>query len=902
MPLPNTAPVIAMAEAEERFQAHVRQLNLRAARYTGILVSTLVPGFSVLDFFVLQKFWGSLFIFRLAVGLSGIVMALLTLSKRSADWGKGMTIYLGLATALSVVIMTHLHQFSQAGDPSQYYAGVMLVVIAIGLICVWTTKLAIIVFAIIYAAYLIPSLWLMRSGNLAMYLSNNFFLLASMIIASVGQFFTYNLQRREVYASFGVEATAKKLEEANTALKDLDRYKTQLFANVTHELKTPLTLILAPTEAVLRGELGQFNETQQEYFRRIYQNGLRLMRLISDLLDLAKLEDSKMRLRLEEVELVEMLNGLLGNIRPLAERKGIQLDLKVEGSATTMYGERHRLEQIFVNFLSNAVKFTGEGGAVTVTIDSRGEGIVIGVQDTGIGIPKEKLATIFDRFSQVDGSSTRKHGGTGIGLALARELTMLHGGTVWAESEEGKGACVSARFRRGKDHFADQVIERRSKQQLVEKDRRSEGALPEWWEQLSGKNEFRFLSVDDATERRLAPRERVKAADGEIAPKVLVVEDSREMLQFIQLQLREHFDVYLAENGLRGWEIVQKVKPDLVVTDFMMPEMDGRELTQLIKETEGTSHIPVVMLTAKADEEDRIAGRKAGADQYLAKPFSTPELLQVMRSLLKSQEKAADKLLSQRMDSLQVVAARMAHEIHNPLNYIRNGALLAKRSLDKLVEQLDTTDASTPEGLEKRGKLVGKINHMVEQITLGTDRISKSVDLLREYSREGYKAVRVDYDVDEALQKVIQVVAPKDSSRRNLHYTPSSLGKVLCVPQEFHEVISNLVQNAIDATPDGGNVWLTAERKDEEGIIRMLVRDDGAGIPEENLSRIFSPMFTTKAPGQGMGMGLSITYRLLQKMGGKVRVQSTVGEGTTFEVLWPIVPKDEEASAESPKP
>ncbi len=867
----------------ERFRGHVRHLNIRGARFGGALIAILVPAFSILDYFVLRPVFFELLVLRIAVTLIALTTIALSFSSRMHRYIVSMTMILFASCGLSIVGMVHLHDWIFPWEsPSNYYAGAMLVMIGATLMTTWRVRDSLIVFGGIYLSYILPTILFQHPKNWVMYLSNNAFLGSTVIIATVGQYFMYGLHRREVESGY-------KMELANQRLTELDRYKTQFFANITHELKTPLTLILAPTESILKGEMGTFSGDQQEIFHRIYRNGLRLMKLISDLLDLSKLEDSKLRLSLEEVDLAEFLNELVANIHPLAERKDISLTYEVQGEETAIWSDRSRLEQILINLLSNAVKFTGEGGRVTVICDAMGQQLHVSVQDSGIGIPQDKLRIIFDRFSQVDGSSTRKYGGTGIGLALAKELVTLHEGELWAESEVGRGTTMHVMFRRGRDHFRDEVVDRRVQTSDGPSRRRSEdGGLPEWWAQLSASNEFKLLSVDDATERRLAPRSRAESEEVEPQARILVVEDSKEMLQFLEMQLRARYVVYLAENGVKGLELCRKLKPDLVVTDFMMPEMDGREMTREIKLGQDTSHIPVVMLTAKADEADRIAGREAGADQYLGKPFSPSELLVIIAKLLSSQEQQAEKLMIQRMDSLQVVAARLAHEIHNPVNYIRNGAVLAKRSLGKLEAILPEVAELEDDKPEERTRFVMKIGKMLDQVTLGADRISKSVDLLREYSREGYTPLAVDYSVDEGIQKVISVVAPRDNSRRNVHYEAADVGVIRCVPQEFHEVISNLVQNAIDATREDGNIWCEAQREGES--MRIVVRDDGEGIPQENIDKIFSPMFTTKAPGEGMGMGLAITYQLLKKRGGRMQVMSEVDVGTTFTITWPVEP------------
>lgn len=870
-----------------RFRSRINDINVRGTRISGLLAAILVPLFSFVDWFVLRPVFYELLVVRVLVALFCIAITLATLSERARKYASFLSASVIVGVGLTIAVMCHLHDaLEPANSPTHYYAGLILVAVGASQLCLWTLRESITIFAIIYLSYLMPTVLVQPPADMALYISNNFFLFSTILIAVVGQNFDYRLQLREFLASSELESANRLMEDANEKLKEQDRFKSQFFSNITHELKTPLTLILAPTEAIVKGELGRFSKEQQEYFRRIYQNGLRLMKLINDLLDLAKMEDSKLKLRIDELNLGEFAGELVANIKPLADRKNIELKLVIPETPLMVWADRHRLEQVFINLLANAVKFTPSQGSITMSVEREAEMVKVSVVDTGIGVPQDKLSHIFDRFSQVDGTTTRKFGGTGIGLALAKELTELHGGNIWAESGTGMGTTLRVTLPVGESHFAPGVLDRRTRQVEVPKGRRGEDTgMPQWSAQFETRNDYKFLAIDEATERRLVPRDH--RGEGGKGARILVVEDSREMLQFIQMQLREEYRVDLAQHGAQGWDLVRKLKPDLVITDFMMPHMDGLELTRRIKSFRETAHIPVVMLTAKAATDDRVAGREAGVDEYLAKPFSTSELNAVVMALLKAKSEEGDRAVSHRLDSVEIMAGRLAHEIHNPLNYVKNGAFLVKRSLPKLMATLGESD-----GRERQAKLEGRINRLLDQISVGAERISGTVDQLKEYAREGYTQVLRPYDVDQGIARVLELVRPQDGVDRKVEYTPQGAGEIECHPQEFHEIVSNLVQNAFDATgekrPAGTPaplVRIAVAGHDDHVLVE--VSDNGPGIPQEQVDKVFSPFFTTKEPGKGMGMGLTIVYRLVSKQGGAVSVRSQVGEGTHFSIKLP---------------
>jgi len=268
-------------------------------------------------------------------------------------------------------------------------------------------------------------------------LSNLAFLLGIALVGGTGQIVLYRSQREQVLNQVRLEETKASLEAAHEQLKALDSFKSQFFANITHEFKTPLAMLLAPLELILQGEMGELTAAHRSTFESMFRSGLKLLKMIGDLLDLSRMEESKLRLKVAEHDLVEYLRGLVAQVQPLAERKGIELTLNARAPSTFIWCDIERIEKVFLNLLSNATKFTPPGGHVNVQVRDMGARTEVVVEDDGPGFPPEKADRIFERFYQVDMGGTRRYGGTGIGLALAKEIVELHGGRIWAESSRG---------------------------------------------------------------------------------------------------------------------------------------------------------------------------------------------------------------------------------------------------------------------------------------------------------------------------------------------------------------------------------------------------------------------------------------------------------------------------------
>lgn len=407
-------------------------------------------------------------------------------------------------------------------------------------------------------------------------------------------------------------------------LEEMDRLKTEFFANISHEFRTPITLTLGPLEQMLAGREGALPIELRPQISMAVRNQQRLLALVNQILDLAKLEAGRMSLRAAcMAEPNRFFEEHLSPFQTMAAAAGIELRLKRDEAASSveLWVDHEKLEKIFTNLLSNALKFTTNGHVEVSTSVERNR-FVLRVEDTGIGIKKEELPYVFDRFRQADGTSSREYAGTGIGLALVQEMTRLHGGEVTVASEYGVGTTFTVRLPLGKEHLsADQIAKDAGH---FERSQSFPAAMVGGQPLDSG--ELERLNL--ATEAAIHPNHAT----------VLYVEDNPDLRRFVRGLLAPHYNVFLAADGMDGLEKARKISPDLILSDFMMPRMDGRGLLREIRADARFKSTPVIFLTARAGTEARVETLDAGADDYLSKPFDEGELLARIRNLLRARE------------------------------------------------------------------------------------------------------------------------------------------------------------------------------------------------------------------------------------------------------------------------
>ena len=698
-----------------------------------------------------------------------------------------------------------------------------------------------------------------------------------------------DLERKVQERTRQLSESAQELQRSYQQLKEHDRVKTAFFSNVSHELRTPLTLILAPVEGLLEEE-DRLEPQQRGALEIVRRNTLKLVELINDLLDFAKLEAGKSTLRPGDHDINDLLREAVSFARTLGQRRGIWLKLALDSSVPRMQLDRQKIEKVITNLVSNALKFTEAGGHIELRSELRADFVEISVADTGIGIASEDQAKVFQRFVQIDGSLSRQFAGTGLGLALAKEFVELHQGEIGVESRIGQGSRFYFTIPLGLAADVEHVEENR---EPVRRTQLSDVTFPE--------------PVPHETESRQPPAD---------AATLLLVDDSPEVLAVVQGLLGADYRIITARDGQEGWERLSEELPDLVISDVMMPGIDGYELCRRAKSDSRTARIPLVLLTAKADLGMKIEGLSQGADDYLVKPFNAHELRARVRSLLRvpalygeveernrelenllTELKAAqDKLVhSEKLTSLGQLVAGIAHEINNSVNAIYNGIKPLNAMVKELSEEVqasvapDANQGQSGEALRVDGAKVGQsfttVLQLADVVENGAKRVAGIVADLKKFSHPGHETL-VPYDIREVIEVPLNLLSNKLTGHIVIHKDYADVGKIPCSPGQLSQVFMNILDNAQQAIPDKGEIFLRIRQVDDHVVVS--IRDTGPGIPPEVRSKIFDPFFTTKEVGVGTGLGLSISYGIVKRHGGTIEVTSEPNKGTEFTVRLPV--------------
>lgn len=684
-----------------------------------------------------------------------------------------------------------------------------------------------------------------------------------------------------------LEAAHAELEGLYRKVKELDELKTQFFANVSHELRTPLALIVGPADS-MRND-ANLTPRQRRGLDSIKHNGQTLLRQVNDLLDITRLEAGGLELHHARLDLQPWVRRIAMQFDVAAEQRGVRLQVLADQPVVAEL-DPDMMERVLINLLSNAIKFTPEGGAIEVGLAIEGGRVMLSVSDSGPGVRAADAEIIFERFRQADGSITRKHGGSGLGLAIVREVVVLHGGTVRAVPSAAGGAA-----------FIVSLPQSAVPGTAVDATPPAAGAATQ-------------LALESNVHELSAPVPAMpKASVVPGRPTVLVVEDNPELRAFIAELLGERYNVHTAADGQEGLERAHALHPDLIVTDIMMPRLSGDQMVKALRESRALADTPVLLVTARADEELRVELLNGGAQDYLTKPFQ-PRELQARSANLVSAKRTGDRLreaLASASGDLETLASELVNK-HNALRTALDAADVAREQAERASQvkslflgmvshELRTPIATIDMNVQmlERSRETGLPEYhwrRVERLGRATRQIASLVESLLEYARIESGRVNVNLVELDAVAIAQEVVAAHadhvaDDVALQFDAPAEPLPILVSDARLVRVVLSNLVSNGLKFTSQG-SVRLVLGAEAAWHVFE--VHDTGPGLDDADIARIFLP-FEQLAPLQcksapGFGLGLTLVDQIVAALGGKVEIVSTPGEGSVFTVRLPVVP------------
>jgi signal transduction histidine kinase len=690
-----------------------------------------------------------------------------------------------------------------------------------------------------------------------------------------------NLVAGQIAASIANARAYSAEKKRAEALAEIDRAKTAFFNNVSHEFRTPLTLMLGPLQDLLARSQTHLSPMAKDQLDLVSRNGARLLRLVNTLLDFSRLEAGRVQAVYQATDLAGFTSELASVFRSATDKAGLGLMVDCPDLGEPVYVDRDMWEKVVLNLISNAFKFTFEG-EIAISIYRVGNVAELRVRDSGVGIPAEAIPRLFERFHRVPNMPSRTHEGSGIGLALVHELVKLHGGSVRVESRVGEGSTFVVSIPFGQNHLAaGQLGGSRSLSSTAI------GAKPFVEEALrwlpdSPTQDDEIFSVQD----ELLPVPCPPVSHAAMRARVLIADDNYDMRRYLSRLLSEQYEVETVADGQQALQAAHKHPPDLIVSDVMMPIVDGFELLKALRAGEQTRTIPVILLSARAGEEARVEGVQAGADDYLIKPFSARELLARVSGRLEIARLQRDRELQLRVSQaeLEQKVQERTRELQNASEELRELSAcilqaqdeerrrIARELHDGVGQMLAALGmeafnlANKSDGLSSRGiSALRNIESLVAQMNKD----------IRTMSHLLYPPLLDEVGLQSALKDYVKGFAERSGIRVSLEL-PAAIERLgrdydLSLFRIVQECLTNIHRHS------GSKTASIRVVRDEEALI-LTVRDEGGGMPPERLSEIQS---------RGSGVGIRGMRERVLQLSGTMSIESD-SSGTRIHVVIPI--------------
>jgi signal transduction histidine kinase len=687
-----------------------------------------------------------------------------------------------------------------------------------------------------------------------------------------------------------LEQLAGELERAKTAAEAASQAKGDFMANVSHELRTPLTLILAPLEQL--SAMAAAPADWRAHVERMTRNALILLNRVNDILDFSKADAGKFAIHWETVQLEVWLAPLLDDAAAVATSTGRSFSWEVDSSLDKVNVDSRHLEKIILNLISNALKFTPEGGWIKVAVTPFNAAFYeLSVADSGRGIASDQLPELFSRFHQVDASATRQHGGSGIGLALVKQLVQLMGGEVGVQSDLDQGARFFVRMPYSPDAEVANALD-------------SDGAVGRSKGIGTELQRARFAEAAGVNRNEIPTPVSESLAS---RARILVADDNPDMRALIVELLAEDYAVTTAADGLIAWTFLRQHPFDLVVSDVMMPGLDGLDLTARIKADALLARVPVILVTARGGAEASTAGLVCGANDYVAKPFSPSELRARVHAALRMAELQAQLREASRESGIAMLASGIMHNVGNLLCNVSVSAELvhniAFRSDVASLAHVAETLRSAREA--SSGTIPPAIPEFVAQLAQRLQQERATVLSEAKGLRDGITHAAAIIAAQQQLAKpgpgLVELVSIRDLLDTVQTLTKNRIAQLgiviarsdspdavaLVDRYKVLQILLNLVANATDALEavpiPQRRIVITSERGTR--YVHVEITDSGSGIDAQDIPFLFNQGFTTKGDGHGYGLHLSSVWA--HEFGGTLECCSHGPGGATFRLRLP---------------
>jgi signal transduction histidine kinase len=653
------------------------------------------------------------------------------------------------------------------------------------------------------------------------------------------------------------KAKANEDEEKRIkSLLELDKAKTAFFSNISHEFRTPLMLMLGPIDNLLNDKNQPLSPDQKQQMSMLHRNALRLQRLVNNLLDFSKIESGRIDAQFYPTNLSSYTNELASMFRSTVEKTGLEFKVNCVPLSQPVYVDHDMWEKIVLNLLSNAFKFTFQG-SISLSMEETPKGIVLLVKDTGEGISLEDLQHLFSRFYRAQGTKSRSFEGSGIGLAFINELIKLHGGTISATSEIGKGSVFKVFIPFGKNHLPPENVVEENLQVKA-----------------SNKSGIFLSEMDEWADKHVEDAEVIPIFNGLEHPNkkalLLLVDDNADMLDYVSRILIQNPDWEIAKagNGIEALAFIEKNRPSLILSDIMMPGMDGFEFLKRIRSDARTSRIPVILLSARAGEEASIEGLEKGADDYIVKPFSGRELYarvknQLIMAAIRTDNKDLMKIWELKNREMEEMTYIASHDLQQPLNTITT--MLQMMEAEYGVQMDDSAKTYLKYALDSSLSMKGLILALLDYSRLGLEEPIESIDC-------------------NAIIEDLKVTLFSIISEKKAVLETGPLPILKGYPTKLKLLFQNLINNAIKFQAPGSIPKINITAKEIEGVYEFSVQDNGIGIEKKNFQKVFKifQRLHTKKEYEGTGIGLAHCKKIVELHLGDIRVESEPGVGTTF--------------------